>query len=90
MTVESLQLAAATARAISESDGNMRSVAVAPTARPARDLYPVATAPTDVPVARKVDLLGAIDAHARSLDPRVKQVMASLVSQQRHVLMNIC
>ncbi len=86
VTVESLQLAATTARAISESGGDVRHVAVATAARPQRDLYPVDTAPTDVPVERKVELLGAIDAHARGLDPRVKQVMASLVSQHRHVL----
>lgn len=86
VTVESLQLAATTARAIAETPSDTSSVAVAGVARPAHDLYPVATAPTDVPVDRKVDLLGAIDAHARRLDPRVKQVMASLVSQHRHVL----
>ncbi|HKX45704.1 MAG TPA: metallopeptidase TldD-related protein, partial [Planctomycetota bacterium] len=51
-----------------------------------RDLYPVAVAPTDVPVERKVALLSEIDAYARSLDPAVKQVMASVVSQLRHVL----
>jgi TldD protein len=51
-----------------------------------RDLYPVATAPTDVPVERKVALLGEIEAYARGRDPRVKQVMASVVSQHRHIL----
>ncbi|MBW2269166.1 MAG: metalloprotease TldD [Deltaproteobacteria bacterium] len=86
VTVESLQLAATTARTISESNGDVRNVAVAPAARPRHDLYPVATAPTDVPVERKIELLGAIDTHARGLDPRVKQVMASLISQHRHVL----
>jgi TldD protein len=55
--------------------------------RPAvRDLYPVATPPTDVPIASKIDLLSRIDVYARSRDPRVKQVMASVVCQHRHVL----
>jgi TldD protein len=46
----------------------------------------VARPPTEAPVPAKLDLLGAIDAHARSLDPRVKQVMASVVSEARQVL----
>jgi TldD protein len=39
-----------------------------------------------VAVERKTALLSEIDAHARSLDRRVDQVMASVVSQHRHVL----
>ncbi|MEZ4216682.1 MAG: metalloprotease TldD [Myxococcota bacterium] len=85
ITLESVELAAATARAISQSSGEAGSVAVAGRAR-AHDLYPVATAPTDVPVERKIALLSAIDAHARARDPRVVQVMASVVCQQRYVL----
>jgi TldD protein len=46
----------------------------------------VAQPATDVAVERKVALLSAIDAHARALDPRVRQVMASVVSQHRVVL----
>ena len=86
VTVESLQLAASTARAISQASGTPRAVAVRAGA-PARDLYPVSCAPTDVPVDRKVALLGEIDRLARRLDPRVKQVMASVVSEHRTVLM---
>jgi len=85
ITVESVRLAAATARAISERAERGGAVAVGrPLAR--RDLYPVAVAPTDVPVERKVALLGEIDVYARGLDPRVKQVMASVVSQHRQLL----
>jgi TldD protein len=86
VTVESVQLAAATARAISESTGGERSVAVRGAGRPDHELYPVAHAPTEVAVERKTALLSEIDAHARSLDRRVDQVMASVVSQHRHVL----
>jgi TldD protein len=87
LTVESLEIAATTARAISQDGGRSGSVAIrAGAGAAAHDLYPVAQAPTDVPVERKVSLLGEIDHYARSLDPRVKQVMASCVSQQRHVL----
>jgi len=83
---ESLRVAATTARAISEGDAPERSVAVAGRGAPAHDLYPVAQAPTEVPVGDKVALLSAIDAYARARDPRVKQVMASVTSQHRHVL----
>jgi TldD protein len=86
VTLESLKLAAATARAISEGAGRTRAVAIAGPGRPARDLYPVALAPTDVAIERKTALLSDIDVHARRLDPRVQQVMASVVCQHRCVL----
>ncbi|MGH0031230.1 MAG: metalloprotease TldD [Myxococcota bacterium] len=85
VTVESLEIAATTARAISQDGGRGGSVALQG-AGAGRDLYPVDRAPTDVAVDRKVALLGEIDAYARSRDPRIQQVMASCISQQRHVL----
>ena len=85
VTVESVTLAAATARAISTGAGDASPVAVSGSEK-VHDLYPVATAPTEVPVERKVDLLGEMDVYARRLDPRVKQVMATVVSQHRQVL----
>jgi TldD protein len=84
ITVDSLQLAARTARAIAEGAPRGGAVAVQGGAR--HDLYPVAQSPTDVPVASKVDLLGEIDAFARALDPRVDQVMASVLCSEKHVL----
>ncbi len=86
LTLESLRVAASTARAISEGGGSAAPVAVRGPGRPAHALYPVGTPATDVPVARKVALLSAIDAFARGLDPRVRQVMASVVSQHRVLL----
>jgi TldD protein len=86
VTVESVQLAAATARAISRESGGAGSAAVAVAGSGARDLYPVATPPTEVPVEAKVDLLGEIDHYARRRDPRVQQVMASALAQHRQVL----
>jgi TldD protein len=85
ISVESLRLAAGAARAIAEGSGPAHAVAVRPT-RPVHDLYPLATAPTDVPVRQKIDLLAEIDAYARSRDPRIVQVMASVVAQQRVVV----
>jgi TldD protein len=86
VTFESLELAATTARAISEAGGDRRSVALRGRGRPERDLYPVERPPTDVAVERKTALLGAIDVRARARDRRVTQVMASLVCQHRVVL----
>jgi TldD protein len=86
ITVESVRLAATTARAISQQAGAGGTVAVSAAVAGDRDLYPVATPPTEVPVDRKVGLLNEIDVYARSLDPRVKQVIASALSQHRHVL----
>jgi len=86
ITVESLRVAAGTARAVSEGPGAGRAIAVYSTPVSARNLYPVARPPTDLPVDRKVALLSEIDRYARSLDPRVKQLMASVVSQHRVVL----
>jgi TldD protein len=86
ITLESLRLAAQTARAIAEGPGGARAVAAGSLPAPAANLYPVDLAPTDVPVERKVELLEAIDARARARDPRVVQVMASAICQWRHVL----
>jgi len=86
VTVESLELAAATARAISESPSQTSAVALQGTGAVARNLYPVEQPPTEVPIAEKVGLLEAIDVYARARDPRVKQVMASVVTQYQNVL----
>jgi TldD protein len=83
----SLVEAARTARAIAAGAGTRRSVAVHGPGAPARDLYPVGAAPTEAPIADKVRLLERIDAHARARDPRVREVLASLVCQNRHVLL---
>ena len=86
ISVESLRIAASTARAISEQSGGERSVSIAGPGAPVHDLYAVEMSPTDVPVENKVELLGAIDRYARGADPRIVQVMASVLTQNRHVL----
>jgi len=86
ITVEALQLAAGTARAIAAGSPRGGAVAMHGPGAPTRDLYQVALAPTDVPVASKVALLDAIDRYARAKDPRIVQVMASVISQHRNVM----
>ena len=85
ISLDSAQLAAGTARAISET-AQSKTSAVAPHASSTHNLYPLDVAPTDIPVGQKVDLLSEIDAYAHRLDPSIKQVMASVISQHRHVL----
>ena len=86
ISVDSVRLAASTARSISEQSGSTTSVAVR-AGGDGPNLYPVSTPPTEVPVAHKVSLLNEIDAYARALDPRVAQVMASVVTQHRQLLL---
>jgi TldD protein len=85
VSVEALQIAARTARAISADSGAGAPAAVT-TGAGARDLYPVAQPPTDAAVARKIELVEAIDRYARARDPRIVEVMASCVTQHRQVL----
>jgi TldD protein len=86
ITVESLRLAAGAARAIAEGSPVTRSVALRGPNRPALDLYPLAQAPTDASIDTKVRLLQDIDAYARSRDPRIAQVMASLSCEERQLM----
>jgi TldD protein len=86
ISVEALELAAGNARAIAAGSASGGTVAVRGPGAQERDLYPVALAPTEVPVATKIALLDAIDRHARAQDPRIVQVMASVVCQQRNVM----
>jgi TldD protein len=86
ITVESLKLAAGTARAIAEGSAATRSVALRNPSAPSLDLYPLALAPTDVPIDTKVRLLQEIDAYARGRDPRIQQVMASVACEERHLM----
>jgi TldD protein len=78
ISLDSARLAAATAGAIADERRPHASVALAGRGG-TRDLYPVSTPATEVPVAQKVAWLSEIDRHARSRDPRIQQVMASIV-----------
>lgn len=86
ISTDSLRVAAATARAISERSAAAETVRIPTRRTAAHDLYPVSRPATEVPVAEKVALLEAIDSYARRADPRVRQVTASLVCQHRTVL----
>jgi TldD protein len=51
-----------------------------------RSLYPVLTAPTDVELAGKLELVWRADSAARACDPRITQVRVSYSDEVRYVL----
>jgi TldD protein len=86
ITIENLEIAARTARYIAQ---NRQSQVPARVDRPAgeiHDLYPIKTPVNDVALEKKVELLYEIDKFARALDPRVKNVFASLGSEYKVIL----
>ncbi len=86
ITVENLQVAARTARAIAREGAETKAVSVGRPHAPSLDLYPVAQSPTDVAVPDKVELLDRVDKLARRYDPRIKNVLASVGSEHKLVM----
>ena len=85
VTLGSLEEAARQARAIAERAASDAVVAVKPDRRP-HDLYSLAVTPVAADVSGKVALLRRIDEAARGADPRVRQVIASLSSEEQIIL----
>ncbi len=85
VTLDSLKLATRTAQAIAQGSPESRVVGVRPTL-PSHDLYRLVRAPIDSPLSEKVDLLNQIDIAARAYDPRIKNVMASVVVEEKVVV----
>jgi TldD protein len=85
LALPNLEEAVRQARAIADSAGESAVVPVKTLARP-HDLYTLAEPPITTDVHAKVELLRKIDAAARAADPRVKQVIASLGSEDVVVL----
>ncbi|MDP2702679.1 MAG: metallopeptidase TldD-related protein, partial [Candidatus Rokubacteria bacterium] len=84
LALPNLEEAARQARAIADQTSASTTVAVGP-GRP-HDLYTLAEPPVNAALDRKVALLLKMDAAARAFDPRVKQVIASLGSEDVVVL----
>ena len=84
LALPNLEEAARQARAIADQTSGSTAVAVG-SSRP-HDLYTLAEPPVNAALDRKVALLLKMDAAARALDPRVKQVIASLGSEDVVVL----
>lgn len=85
VTLQNLQLAATTARAVAEHAAEPTALAVAPLPSH-RNLYDLRTAPIDFDLSRKIDLLNQIDIEARRFDPRVRNVLASFSCEQKLIL----
>src|SRR6266481_10143786 len=84
LALPNLEEAARQARAIADSASSSAVVAVG--AGKPHDLYTLAETPITAALDRKVKLLGQMDAAARAADPRVRQVIASLGSEDVVVL----
>src|SRR5712692_786419 len=84
LALPNLEEAARQARAIADSASSSAVVAVGG-GKP-HDLYTLAETPITAALDRKVKLLGQVDAAARAADPRVRQVIASLGSEDVVVL----
>jgi TldD protein len=80
LALPSLEEAARQARAIADRAAASAVVAVGADGPP-HDLYTLAEPPIAADLDRKLQLLGRMDAEARSLDPRVRQVIATLGSE---------
>lgn len=82
LSEDALKRAAETVRAVRSGHGGEMALGPAGTNR---TLYTDANPLPLIPFETKVKLLGEIDAYARALDPRVKQVMASLMGSWQAV-----
>lgn len=83
---EALREIVRTARAISSDPGEPGSIRLASSHPPMHSLYPVQDGELDVPVPVKKELLLEADRVARETDPRVKQVMVSVYTEMKHVM----
>src|SRR5881296_4252876 len=81
ISLKNLEEAARQARAIADRSTASGTLALPSRGRP-HDLYSLAEPPIAADLARKLDLLRRIDAETRAADPRIKQVIASISSEE--------
>jgi len=86
ITIENLELAARTAQYIAQSQPSQEPVAVGVPRGKRHDLYAVKVPVNDVALDKKVALLYEIDRFARGLDDRVRNVIVSLGSEFKIIL----
>ena len=85
ITLETLQVAAQTARAIAQDTTQTEVVPLNRTPQ-SRDLYALSTPPISTPLPDKIELLRQIDEEARAYDSRITNVLASIAVEQKDVL----
>jgi len=86
ITIENLEIAARTARYITQDRSSQLPAAIGQPHGVSHDLYPIKTPVNDIALEKKVELLYEIDRFARRLDARVKNVFVSLGSEYKVVL----
>ena len=86
ITIENLEIAARTAQYIAQSRPAQLPAQIGQRPGTAHDLYAIKTPVNDVPLDRKVSLLYEIDKFTRALDPRVKNVFASIGAEYKVIL----
>ncbi|WP_420992751.1 metalloprotease TldD [Cupriavidus sp. 30B13] len=88
LSPEAIRQAAATTRAITRAGGGSQKIEAAPALRrvAGRDLYRPADPLASLDATEKVKLLERVERMARTRDPRVRQVMASLTGAYDVVL----
>jgi TldD protein len=85
ISLPNLEEAARAARMIADREPESAIVAVTADRRP-HDLYTLGESPIAADLSRKLELLQCVDTAARAADPRVKQVIATLSSEDVIVL----
>jgi TldD protein len=85
VTLTALDEAARTAGHIAAAAAEDRTINVTATAR-THDLYALPAPPIEAPLAARIALLEAIDREARRADPRIKNVLASVVVEHKLVM----
>ena len=86
ITIENLEIAARTARYITQDRSSQLPAAIGQPHGVSHGLYPIKTPVNDIALEKKVELLYEIDRFARGLDARVKNVFVSLGSEYKVVL----
>ena len=86
ITIKNLEVAARTAQYIAQNRPAQVPAQVGQRPAEAHDLYAIATPVNDVPLDKKVALLYEIDKFTRGLDPRVKNVFASIGGEYKVIL----
>jgi TldD protein len=86
ISLDTLQVAARTARTIAQESGEARSIPLTALHPASHNLYALALPPTTIPLSEKIALLQRIDEEARRSDPRIVNVMASIAVEQKHIL----
>ena len=81
ISIQNLEEAARQARAIADRASASTAIAVPSRGKP-HDLYALSEPPVVTELTKKLDLLRKVDAACRAADPRVKQVIVSLSSEQ--------